>query len=192
MDYFKIAQAVFILIVFLIAVAAICYFMLQILYTGMAYFVKWLLGYKAVANFVGRIRRGIRMWYEKRKVYFISLWDFLSEVVISPLFWGYSIFALVTRIQSISDYAKVHPQYSFWQLLDLDMNADMSFYLIFIAVFIAWMSWRTWKHNQEVRYKKKLLKKLEDIEDAQKTLSINIWGAIRRRSSITRGSSKRR
>jgi len=180
MDYFKIARALFILIVFFAAFGVVWYFFVRILQAGTTRFIKWLLSHKTVANLFERIRQKIRMWYGKYEKRFVSLWDFLSQIYIDPLFYGYALYSLVTRIQSLGDYAKTHPQYSLWQLLDLDTRNDMSFYIVFTIIFILWMAWKSWKYGEEVRYKKALLNKLESIEKAQKTLPNKIRKKIRK------------
>ncbi|MBC8276431.1 MAG: hypothetical protein H8E40_15880 [Chloroflexi bacterium] len=87
----------------------------------------------------------------------------MSEVLIDPLFYGYALYVLVSRFESITNSTKDYPQYDFWRLLDLDMREDMNFYIVFMIIFILWIFGKSWKHRQELRRDKSVARSLEKI-----------------------------
>ena len=103
----------------------------------------------------------IRDFWKKYLPNLTNLWDFFYEVLADPIFYGYALVVVVNRLQSISEYVKQNPRYNFFQILELDMNTDTTFYMIFFIIFTLWMFGKVWKHNQDVKEKIAMRKVLE-------------------------------
>jgi hypothetical protein len=147
------------LIIFMLAVAGLFWVCLWVIFKVGTILYKWL----SKRKFVLLLRQKYQKWWNKNKVLVISLWEFVSEVVIDPVFYGYVLFTLVQRLQSIADYSKTYPQYKFMQLLNLDMNTDTKYYIVLLIIFSLWMFWRAWKHRQEKRFQKNINDKLDKL-----------------------------
>jgi len=178
MDYIGVMRAVFILIVFAIAFAAVSYAVLWLIFTCARYLGRWLLKHKVVSDFISSVRQQIHLGQTKYQRDIISLWEFFSEIIVDPLFYVYALYSLVNRFESFNAYAETYPQYNFWELLNLDMEADMNFYLIFMIIFFAWIMWKSWRRQQEVRYQKELAKRFDSIEKALIELPNSIASGI--------------
>ena len=126
---------------------------------------QWLFKQNWFAKKVLRIQVGLQHWWEKYLPDFTKLFEFLYEVFADPLFYGYALVVVVDRMQSIGEYTKQYPQYSFFQILEFDMNTDTTFYLIFLIVFTLWMFGKAWKHKQDSRNHKEITKSLESISE---------------------------
>ena len=149
-----------ILVVVWVGVVAACLWGILAIAT---WFGKLLLRRKVVEMLISYIQRKSQEWWIKNREHFISLWEFVSEILINPLFYGYVLYVLVNRFESITNYTKDYPQYNFWELLDLDMRADMDFYMVLVIIFTLWMFGRAWKHRQERRREKFIEKNLGEI-----------------------------
>jgi len=133
-------------------------------------FYRWL----SQRGFYIELRRRQQEWWKRNKMATTWWLESIAEVVIDPAFYGYVLVTLYQRVQAISDYAKTHPQYSVWQLLNVDMETHMQYYVVLFIIFIAWMFWKLEKHRKEVIFERntnrKLDKVLDSIEDRNKAL----------------------
>lgn len=143
-------------VLFLVLLAVLYVGILTVLAWLLGKFLRWLLRQPMVNRQVSRMQRKLREWWMRYKAEVIQIWEFASEVLIDPLFFGYIIFALFNRIEFIIGYTKIYPQYSFWQILNLDMENDMNFYAWFLVIFFLWTAGKAWKHRQEVRRDRKI------------------------------------
>ena len=147
------------LIIFMLAVAGLFWGCFWIVFKVGTILYKWL----SKRKFVLLLHQKYQEWWNRNKASVISLWDFTSETLIDPMFYGYALYTLVRRLQSIAEYTKTYPQYSFMQLLNLDMETDMQYYIVFLIIFALWMFWRARKHNSEMRFRRDMSTKLDDM-----------------------------
>ena len=147
------------LIIFMLAVAGLFWGCFWIVFKVGTILYKWL----SKRKFVLLLCQKYQEWWNKNKASIISLWEFTSEMLIDPMFYGYALYTLVRRLQSIAEYTKTYPQYSFTQLLNLDMETDMQYYIVFFVIFVLWMFWKSWKHRQEKSFQKNLNDKLDKL-----------------------------
>lgn len=160
-----------ILVVVLVGVVITCF---GVIFAIATWFGKWLLRRKVVEMLISYIQRKSQEWWIKNREQVILLWEFVSEILINPLFYGYTLYVLVNRLESIDNYTKDYPQYNFWQLLDLDMRTDMDFYIVFIIIFTLWMLGRVWKHRQELQRQKSIEKNLGEISDELRDMNTKL------------------
>ena len=125
--------------------------------------VKWILKHKWAERQVSKAREQLQRWWVLNKPVLIHFWEFVSEILIDPLFFGYVVFVLFNRLESLIAYTKANPKYSFWQILNLDMENDMNLYAWFILIFFVWMVGKGWAHRQQVRNQRQIAKILEAI-----------------------------
>ena len=147
------------LVIFMLAIAGLFLGCFWVIFKVGTILYKWL----SKRKFVLLLRQKYQEWWNKKKTPVISLWEFTSEMLIDPIFYGYALYTLVRRLQSIAGYTETYPQYSFMDLLNLDMEADMQYYIVFLMIFVLWMLWRTRKHNSEMRFRKDMVTKLGDM-----------------------------
>jgi hypothetical protein len=125
-----------------------------------------------------RLRQRLQEWWGRHKLQATWWWESTAIVLIDPVFYGYALVTLLQRLQAIQEYAQVYPQYSFEQLLDLDMTTHMQYYIALGIIFLLWMAWKVQRHAQEVRFERNVTAKLDKlfdgIENSQKELSENI------------------
>jgi hypothetical protein len=131
---------------------------------GLLQIYKWLFRQSWFSKRIIQIKNAVRKWWKKYLPDFTSLWEFFHEVLADPLFYGYALVVVVDRLQSISEYTKQYPQYTFFQLLDKDMNTDTIFYFTFYIIFMLWMLGKIWKHTQDVKNNRIITKSLKNIE----------------------------
>ncbi|HEY51024.1 MAG TPA: hypothetical protein G4O20_04380 [Dehalococcoidia bacterium] len=99
------------------------------------------------------------------------LWN-LIEVLIDPVFYGYSIVAVYDRVQVINQYVQNNPQYKFWDLLEANMNYDLSFWLAFTIIFTLWFFVRANTHMSDKIFQKRVLKSLNKLSGESDELDI--------------------
>lgn len=150
---------IFKLILFMLAFSVLFLGCFWLIYKIFAILGKWLYKRKVVIYFCQKCQD---LW-NKNKVQVISFWEFASEIFIDPIFYGYLLYTLVQRLQSIANYAKSYPKYNFMQLLDLDMRTDMQYYIVLFIIFALWMFWKAWKHRQQIRFEKSINEKLDKL-----------------------------
>jgi hypothetical protein len=147
----------FVLILFMLAVMAIVYVPLFAIFK----FIEFVSRQEFMQKFVNKLRTMIGEWWNKHKTPFMSIFEFVSEILIDPIFYGYAVAALYQRIQSVADYTENNIQYSFWELWDLDIQTDATFYTIFFIIFIIWVICRTWQSKQKALENKAVNDKLD-------------------------------
>ena len=92
-----------------------------------------------------------------------ALCDFLSDIIIDPLFFAFAVFMLFIRIQTIIDFIAANPTYSFWVVLEVDMHLNLWVYITFLVVFALWMFLKGIKYRREKSDRKQLTSTLEKI-----------------------------
>jgi hypothetical protein len=97
------------------------------------------------------------------KQHLVSLWDWFADIILEPFLFAFAVFMLFSRIQSFLDYTTTHPQYSFWEILELDMEANTLIYVIFCIVVALWMLSKGIKYRRERRNQQRLNSTLEKI-----------------------------
>jgi hypothetical protein len=96
--------------------------------------------------------------------YIKRLWSFIAEILIDPIFYGYTVVAVYDKMQTLNEYAKNFPQYGFWRILDADMNTEPNFWLVFFTILTIWILAKAWIHDEDSTYKKGVLNSLKNIE----------------------------
>ncbi len=124
-------------------------------------FYRWL----SQRGFYIELRRKQREWWKRNKMATTWWLESIAEVVFDPAFYGYVLVTLYQRVQAISDYAKTHPQYGFWQLLNVDMETHMQYYVVLFIIFIAWMFWKLEKHRKDVLFEKRTGTRLDKLNE---------------------------
>jgi hypothetical protein len=162
--------ATLMLILVVVAIAAVFIGFFWLVYRLGAVLYRWL----SRRKFYIELRQRQREWWERHRTAAIWWWESMAEVFIDPAFYGYVLVTLYQRVQAISDYAKTYPQYSFWQLLDLDTRIHMQYYIVLVVIFLLWMTWRVHKHGQEVRFENAMNVRLDKLLDGNKVLGESI------------------
>ena len=103
-----------------------------------------------------------------------KLWSFISEILIDPIFYGYTVVAVYDKMQALSEYSKNFPQYGFWRILEADVNSDIGFWAAFFAIFTIWFSAKVWKHNQDVGDRRAITSSLESISKTLRKMNNKI------------------
>lgn len=127
------------------------------------YAIRWLLKRKQVQGLVLAVQEGSRQWWNRHQVEAEGLFEFFWEIFIDPLFFAYVVFVLFNRFASITDYTQAHPESSFWQMLNLDMERDVNLYMWFLVIFSIWMMGKAWAHSQQTRERRTMTKALYAI-----------------------------
>jgi hypothetical protein len=133
-------------------------------------FYKWL----SQRAFCIRLHQRLQEWWGRHKLQATWWWESTAIVLIDPVFYGYALVTLLQRLQAIQEYAQVYPQYSFGQLLDLDMTTHMQYYIALGIIFLLWMAWKVQRHAQEVRFERNVTAKLDKLRDSNKALNEEI------------------
>jgi len=94
---------------------------------------------------------------------FDAFCDFLSEIIIDPLFFAFAVLMLFSRIQAIIEFTAANPTFSFWAILELDMEMHLGLYIGFIAAFAIWSLLKGYKYRREKAEGKQLTNTLEKI-----------------------------
>lgn len=157
----------------------------------------WLIykGWKALSQrqFYVALRRRQQKWWNRHKGDVIRWWE-LVTVLSDPVFYGYVLVTLYQRVQAISEYAKTYPQYSFWQLLNVDTETHMQYYTALAIIFIIWLLAQVWKHNKKVEAEGRLNRRLDGllktIETRDNQLSESIKQNSKDISKLTRNINK--
>jgi hypothetical protein len=153
-----------------VATAILALILVAVVYGFVLFFIFWIfwkiinyiLCIKSVQILVSAIEKWVESWWKHYKIQLENIWEFISELIIEPLFFAYTIFVLFNKISSFTDYTKINPETNFLQMLNQDMNQDMNFYLFFMAIFFLWMLGKAWKHRKEESDQKVLVKILQD------------------------------
>lgn len=102
------------------------------------------------------------------------LWDFFSDIILEPFLFAFVVFMLFSRLQAIISYIVENPTYSFWKVLEVDVQLNPSLCIGFISVFTLWMTSKGVKYQKERSDKKQLSNTLEEIntniEDLQQVI----------------------
>jgi hypothetical protein len=101
--------------------------------------------------------------YREFKSNLSTLFDAFSVLILDPLLFTFVVFLIFTRIQAMVEYSYTFPQYSAWQLVDLDIASHKLLYIGFFIVFFLWMLAKSLQHRREVRYQKQLIKAIEKL-----------------------------
>lgn len=104
-----------------------------------------------------------KAFHISNKKEFDAFCNFLSDIIIDPLFFAFAVFMLFSRIQGIINYVAANPQYSFWVILELDIEMNMGLYIGFLAAFAIWAFLRGYKHRRERSERKEINGRLERI-----------------------------
>jgi hypothetical protein len=136
-------DAVFILFMLLAVFGAIGW----VISTTLGNIIIWLSKRKQGQRVSMAIRQRWLSWwnryearYEARyKARVEELLEYLWEILINPLVFAFVVFWLFNRIISITDYTKEHPETSFFQQLNIDMENNMNVYTIALIVFTVWV-----------------------------------------------------
>jgi amino acid permease len=170
----NIILATLMLILVVLGIAALFVGFFWLVYRIGTIFYRWL----SQRGFFVRLRQKRQDWWDRHKVSAAWWWESTAIVFIDPVFYGYVLVTLVQRLQAIQEYAQHYPQYSFWQLLDLDTTTHMQYYIALAVIFVLWMAWKVQRHSQEVRFERnvnaKLDKLLDGIGNSNKELSESI------------------
>lgn len=126
--------------------------------------IQWLLKREWVERQIFNTSQRIQEWWGRHKSYIIGLWEFTTEILIDPIFFGFVLVLLSSRLESIINYTKTNPQ-NFWTVLNYDMNNDFTFYIWFIVIFTIWEIGKAWKHRQEARRDKDIINSLDRINE---------------------------
>jgi hypothetical protein len=94
---------------------------------------------------------------------FDAFCDFLSDIIIDPLFFAFAVFMLFSRIQAIINYVAANPTYSFWVILEIDIRTNVGLYVGFLTAFGIWAFLRAYKYRKERSERKQLNKAIEGI-----------------------------
>lgn len=92
---------------------------------------RWLYKQTWFSRRVVQTQLAIRYFWSKYLPNLTNLWEYVYGIYADPLFYGYALVVVVDRLQSLREYAKQYPQYDYIQILEADMNADTTFYVIF-------------------------------------------------------------
>lgn len=127
----------------------------------------WLLEQKFMVRVNSYIWQKTQWWrFLLRKIVYPSR-DLVS-IIIDPLFYGYAIYSIINKFESIADFTKHYPRYDFWRVLDADVIRDAGFYVVFLFIFLIWLFSKSWKANQETRRDKSLEKILGILNNTGK------------------------
>jgi len=166
--------AVLMLVLTMLAFAVVVFGFFSLVYKLGTIFYKWL----SRRAFYIRLQQKRQEWWSRHRVSAEWWWESTAIVFVDPVFYGYALVTLVQRMQAIQEYAQRFPQYSFWQLLELDTTTHMQYYIALAIIFVLWMVWKVQRHAQEVRFERNVTAKLDKlfngIENSQKELSENI------------------
>jgi large-conductance mechanosensitive channel len=154
----RIAATALVLLV-LVASAIIIGFVLGTIISSLA---RLLLRIPPIRRLVSKTQQNVQTWTRRNIPTFVSLWEFVSEILVEPLLFAFVVLLLFNRIQALIDYTASHKGASFWQLLEADMNTS-SLYPWFFLVFTAWMMYRAWKHRKETAERREVITKLDAL-----------------------------
>ncbi len=157
------------LILITLGFAAVFFGFFSLVYKLGTMFYKWL----SQRGFFIRLRQRRQEWWNRHKVSAVWWWESTAIVLIDPVFYGYALVTLVQRLQAIQEYGQTYPQYSFWQLLDLDSRTHMQYYIALTVIFVIWMYWKIYQHSHEVRFERDINAKLDKLIASNKALSDN-------------------
>lgn len=129
--------------------------------TLLVFIFRQILKIKTVQQVLLVIKKRGRIWWEQNKQAVESLWDALHEIIIEPLALAYAIFVLFNRLSFLTDYTTQHPEIKFWQLLNYDMERNVSLYFGFFIIFSIWMIGKGRIHRQHQKEQKAITKSLE-------------------------------
>ena len=107
--------------------------------TALVHIIEWLRKQKQVQRLGMVVSQSVRLWWNRHEAAVGRLLEFGWEVLVNPLFFAFVVYVLFNRITSITDYVAAHPETSFWQQLNLDMEQDLNFYMWVLVIFIIWM-----------------------------------------------------
>jgi hypothetical protein len=125
--------------------------------------LRWLFKQKWFSRRVKQWKTAWDNWWMGNKHIFEKFWAYISEVWTDVLFYSYALVVLVDKIEAFNQFTKQYPQYSTWELLELDMHTDTTFYIVFLIIFTIWLLNKIWRHNRDVKEKRELNKSLESI-----------------------------
>jgi hypothetical protein len=153
-------------------------FALAFLFAAVSYIVAWILfrvfswlsSQAWFSNRTKQAKRALGNWWMDNKHIFEKSWAVISEIYADIFFYGYALVVLVDRIESFSQFTKQYPQYTILQLLELDMQSDSTFYIVFLVIFTIWLFSKVWRHNRDVKEKKALRNSLESISEELREL----------------------
>jgi len=150
-----------VLVLIILAFAGVFIGFFSLVYKFGTVFYRWL-SHRA---FYIRLRQRWQEWWKRNRLATTWWLESIAEVVIDPAFYGYVLVTLYQRVQAIGDYAKTHRQYSFWQLLNADMETHMQYYIVLFIIFIAWMFWKLEKHRKGIMFEKSTSAKLDKVNE---------------------------
>jgi flagellar biosynthesis protein FlhB len=114
-----------------------------------------------------------------KKAAYAEFVEFLSDIVIDPLFFAFTVFILFERIYAIINLTEANPEYSFWAVLEVDMHLNLWIYILFIVMFGLWAVLRGIKHRREKAEKEELNNTLNDLRKAIEDLPEKITEAMK-------------
>ncbi len=89
----------------------------------------------------------------------------IYEAFIEPLLFPFAIFLLFERMLSLITYSQTYPEYSIWELLNMDMYIHEVWYIALFVIFILWALGKAWKNHQDDKRDKAILSALKNIND---------------------------
>ena len=81
----------------------------------------------------------------------ISFFESFFMLVYEPIFWAIGIILLANRVQVLVDYSRQYTNYTLLQLINMDMQMNLLFYIAFFVLFAIWMVGKAiqWKSAKE-------------------------------------------
>lgn len=112
----------------------------------------------------------------KQKKYIIPGWLWLTEVLIEPILWGFSVVILFSRLQIVLEASTGVS--SFWDNLEADMNSHLGLYFGFLFVFLIWAGLKAlrirWEYRRYIGTSLRLEALIKANSDDIKALAENI------------------
>lgn len=118
----------------------------------------------------------------KTNQYLQTLWDAISEAFIDPIFFGFGLYMLFSRIQTMF-YNGSTPN-EVWELFLIDMENNVILYTIFAFIFLLWAYAKSQKYHQQKEYSKKLDSILTELKGIKEVLIKNNNGVKNERDKM--------
>jgi len=112
-----------------------------------------------------RVYKKCQEWVAANKNRIIFLWEYLSEIYIDPIFYILGLYFVTTRLDVVIANIKLYPEFTFLQLLEYDMEINMSYYIAFLVLFFLWILWRSWNYKNKKQNRELLTESLQSIND---------------------------
>ncbi len=143
-----------------------------------------------------RLHDVLSRWWHGHQASLGQSWEVVSLLYMEPIFFGIALVAAYNRFSAISDLHAANPSLGWSGALNADSEQHMTFYALFVAVFLLWALGRIYLRRQEIRDQKATRKSFADItktlEGINKNLDANtrVLAAIAKKLDVTVEDSK--